>query len=90
VGSRYRLPPWHTPHSLRHTFGSLLVSAGTSLAYVKEQMGHASIQMTVDVSGSWLPKSDISAVNRAFGRTAPAQDGCKVVATGLWGGVVEP
>jgi integrase len=46
------LPPHHTPHSLRHSFGSLLVSSGASLAYVKEQMGHASITMTVDVYGS--------------------------------------
>jgi integrase len=77
------LPPWHTPHSLRHTFGSLLVAAGTSLVYVKEQMGHASIQMTVDVYGSWLPKSDVSAVNKVFGRTVPANFGSKVVAEGV-------
>jgi len=74
------LAPWHTPHSLRHTFGSLLVAAGTSLAYVKEQMGHASIQMTVDVYGSWLPKSDVAAVNKVFGKTAP---GSKVVASAV-------
>jgi integrase len=77
------LPPWHTPHSLRHTFGSLLVAAGTSLSYVKEQMGHASIQMTVDVYGSWLPKSDVAAVNRVFGGTAPVAVGSKVVAEGV-------
>jgi len=33
----------------RHTFGSLLIQQGESLAYVKEQMGHASIQVTIDV-----------------------------------------
>jgi integrase len=81
------LPPWHTPHSLRHTFGSLLVAAGTSLAYVKEQMGYASIQMTVDVYGSWLPKSDVSAVNRVFGQTSPAALGSKMVAGAGPGGV---
>jgi len=62
-----KLPAWHTPHSLRHSFGSLLVASGASLAYVQQQMGHASITMTVDVYGSWLPKSDVAAVNRVFG-----------------------
>jgi site-specific recombinase XerD len=76
------LPPWHTPHSLQHTFGSLLVAAGTSLAYVKGQMGHAWIQRTVDVYWSWLRKSDVSAVNRVFGKTSPGSLGSRVVADG--------
>jgi integrase len=37
-----------TFHALRHTFASLLIQKGASLAYVKEQMGHSSIQVTVD------------------------------------------
>ena len=36
-------------HDLRHTFGSLLIQTGVSLAYVRDQMGHSSIQVTVDV-----------------------------------------
>jgi integrase len=35
-------------HDLRHTFGSLLIQSGASIVYVKEQMGHSSIQVTVD------------------------------------------
>jgi integrase len=38
-------------HDLRHTFGSLLIQDGASLAYVKDQMGHSSIQVTVDTYG---------------------------------------
>ena len=34
-------------HDLRHTFGSLLLQNGASIVYVKEQMGHSSIQVTV-------------------------------------------
>ena len=34
---------------LRHTFASLLIPNGEPLTYVKEQMGHWSIQVTVDV-----------------------------------------
>jgi integrase len=36
-------------HDLRHTFASLLIQNGESLAYIKDQLGHSSIKMTVDV-----------------------------------------
>jgi integrase len=49
------LPTYFGLHSLRHTFGSGLISRGYSPAYVQQQMGHASIQQTVDTYGSWLP-----------------------------------
>jgi len=42
-------------HDLRHTFGSLLIQAGASIVYVKEQMGHSSIQVTVDTYGHLIP-----------------------------------
>jgi len=35
-------------HDLRQTFGSLLIEAGAPLPYVKDQMGHSSIQITAD------------------------------------------
>jgi hypothetical protein len=60
-----------------------MVSSGASLAYVKAQMGHASIALTVDVYGSWLPKSDVAAVNRVFGKIGPGQSGSKTVAVGV-------
>jgi len=51
-------------HDIRHTFASLLLQQGESLHYVKEQMGHASIQTTVDVYGHLVPGSNRNAVNR--------------------------
>jgi len=42
-------------HDLRHTFGSLLIQGGSSIVYVKEQMGHSSIQVTVDIYGHLVP-----------------------------------
>jgi integrase len=45
-------------YDLRHTFGSLLIQDGASLAYVKEQMGHSSIQITVDTYGHLIPGAD--------------------------------
>ena len=38
-------------HDLRHTLASLLLQNGESPVYVKEQMGHSSIQVTVDLCG---------------------------------------
>src|SRR5262249_8368401 len=51
-------------HDLRHTYGSLLIQAGASLAYVKEQMGHSSIQVTVDIYGHLVPGANISFAHR--------------------------
>jgi len=34
---------------------SLLIAQGESLAYVKDQMGHHSIQVTVDTYGHLVP-----------------------------------
>jgi len=51
-------------HDLRHTFASLLLQNGESPAYVKEQMGHSSIQVTVDIYGHLVPGGNRQAVDR--------------------------
>ncbi len=51
-------------HDLRHTFASLLIQNGESLVYVKEQLGHSSIKMTVDVYGHLVRGANRQAVNR--------------------------
>jgi integrase len=51
-------------HDIRHTFASLLLSNGESPVYVKEQMGHSSIKMTVDIYGHLIPSSNRQAVNQ--------------------------
>ena len=51
-------------HDLRHTFGSLLIQAGASIVYVKDQMGHSSIQVTVDIYGHLVPSANISFVDK--------------------------
>ncbi len=51
-------------HDIRHTYASLLLSQGEPLNYVKEQLGHASIQTTVDVYGHIVPGSNRNAVNQ--------------------------
>jgi integrase len=39
------------PHMLRHTYASLLIQNRQSLVYIKEQLGHHSINVTVDIYG---------------------------------------
>ncbi len=51
-----RLPAHFTPHSLRHTYASLLLAEGVSVQYVQQQLGHSSIQLTADTYGRWLRK----------------------------------
>ncbi|HUU28619.1 MAG TPA: site-specific integrase [archaeon] len=51
-------------HVTRHTFASLLLSNGESPVYVKEQLGHSSIDITVDIYGHLIPSSNREAVNR--------------------------
>ena len=51
-------------HDLRHTFASLLLQNGEGLTYVKEQMGHSSINVTVDIYGHLVPGGNRQAVNR--------------------------
>ena len=60
-------------HDLRHTFGSLLIQDGASLAYVKEQMGHSSIQVTADIYGHLIPGADIKWIDRLDEITSPQQ-----------------
>ena len=54
-------------HDLRHTFASLLIQNGESLAYVKEQMGHHSIKITVDTYGHLVPGGNRQAVDKLDG-----------------------
>lgn len=51
-------------HDLRHSFASLLLQNGESLTYVKEQMGHSSINVTVDIYGHLVPGGNRQAVNK--------------------------
>ena len=59
-------------HDLRHSFGSLLIQDGASLAYVKDQIGHSSIQITVDIYGHLIPGANINWVD-GLGRKTTSQ-----------------
>jgi integrase len=51
-------------HDLRHSFASIHIQQGESLAYIKEQLGHSSIQVTVDLYGHWIPGQNKEASDR--------------------------
>jgi integrase-like protein len=61
-------------YDLRHTFGSLLIQDGASLAYVRDQMGHCSIQITVDTYGHLIPGADINWIDGLDRKTSPQQN----------------
>ena len=61
-------------HDLRHEFGSLLIQGGASLDYVKDQMGHSSIQITVDTYGHLIPGADINWIDGLDRRTSSQQN----------------
>jgi hypothetical protein len=48
----------------RHSFASLLIPQGESLAYVRDPLGHHSIALTVDVDGHLVPGGKRQAVKR--------------------------
>ena len=70
-------------HDLRHRFASLLIGQGENLVYIKNQLGHSSIQITVDIYGHLIPSSNRIAVDKlddmASGES-PAESGSKTVA----------
>lgn len=43
-------------HDLRHTFAAILISAGHNFKYIQNQMGHSSIQVTLDLYGHLMPE----------------------------------
>ena len=51
-------------HDLRHTFTSLLIATGENVKYIQYQLGHASIQTTLDRYGHLMPESHREAGER--------------------------
>jgi integrase len=47
------------PHSLRHTYVSLLVEHGANMLYIRDQLGHTSIKITMDIYGHLMPGAEL-------------------------------
>lgn len=66
-----------TMHSLRHTFASLLIAQGENPKYISEQMGHASINITMDRYGHLFPSTKRQAPARLEAQLAAGRDQAK-------------
>lgn len=60
AGVRYR-----KPYQTRHTYASMMLSAGEHPMWVARQMGHADWTMIARVYGRWMPDADKLAGSRA-------------------------
>jgi integrase len=54
--------PLTRPHDLRHTCASLLLGAGVNPKVVAEMLGHASVQMTLNIYSHVLPFMQVDAI----------------------------
>jgi integrase len=61
-----------TPHELRHTAASLMVSAGANVKAIQRALGHASGAMTLDVY-SGLFDDDLDGVAERLGAVPPPE-----------------
>jgi integrase len=52
-----------TPHDMRHTYATLRLSKGDSLAEVSKEMGHGSTGITYRTYYKWLPKESRSNID---------------------------
>jgi len=50
-------------HDLRHTFATLHIKNNQSLAYIRDQLGHSSIEITVNIYGHLVPGYNRSAAD---------------------------
>ena len=58
---------------MRHTFGSLLTQSGAPLPYVRDQMGHSSIQITADTYVHLISGRNVGFVDQLDAQVLPQQ-----------------
>ncbi len=54
AGVRYR-----NPYQTRHTFASMMLSAGENIMWVANQMGHVDTEMVMRTYGKWIPDNSL-------------------------------
>jgi integrase len=54
---------YRKPHTLRHTYASLLIQGGEPITYVQQQLGHHSAAFTLAVYTHFVPRGDRRAVD---------------------------
>jgi integrase len=56
-------------HSFRHTFASLHILDGATLAWLQEQLGHSDVRLTRSTYGKWFKLRDLAAADRQDARS---------------------
>jgi len=56
---------YRNPYQTRHTYASMMLSAGEHPMWVAQQMGHADWGMIRRIYGKWIPDADTQAGSRA-------------------------
>ncbi|TLS78270.1 hypothetical protein FE236_00480 [Mariprofundus erugo] len=62
-GVRYR-----NPYQSRHTYASMMLSAGENPAWIAKQMGHTNMQMVLQKYGRYMPDHDPLAGQKIIAR----------------------
>lgn len=70
AGVRYR-----RPYQTRHTYASMMLSAGEHPMWVAKQMGHSDWTMIARVYGKWIPQADKLAGTKAEAAFAASPEG---------------
>ncbi len=65
-----------SPHDLRHTYASTLLMKHISPAYVQKQLGHSSIDITVDTYGHWIQGEGREGLEEALGAVRNRDENC--------------
>jgi len=67
AGVRHRAPKY-----TRHTYASQMLSGGENVAYVSKQLGHETIQVTLDRYGTFIKNTDgVKVFESAFAKNEP-------------------
>ena len=66
-------------HDLRHTYASLLIHQGGHPKYIQSQLGHSSIDITMDIYGHIMEATNHEAANN-LGQLVFGKDSKQVVA----------
>ncbi|MFF5965390.1 tyrosine-type recombinase/integrase [Streptomyces collinus] len=61
-----QIPAGTTLHTLRHTYASLLIKHGESVKVLQKRLGHASVAVTLDVTGAAVERGPSGLLGAAF------------------------
>ena len=64
---------YRKPHTLRHSYASMLIEAGEPLTYVQQQLGHHSAAFTLKAYGHLLPRARVAPSIRSTTRPSATQ-----------------